>query len=85
MSFGRRTGLSDDQIRAIRDPEGSSAFATNELAVLRFATEMTSDATVSDATFAAVRGFLDEEQTVELTMVTGFYNMVSRVLEHAAG
>ena len=79
VSFGRRTGLTDDQIRAIRDPT-ADAFTPNELAVLRFATEMTSDAKVSDTTFAAVRGFLDEEQTVELTMVTAFYNLVSRVL-----
>ena len=79
VSFGRRTGLTDDQIRAIREPS-ADAFSANELAVLQFATEMTSDAKVSDATFAAVREFLDEEQTVELTMVTAFYNLVSRVL-----
>lgn len=79
VSFGRRTGLTDDQIRGIREQD-ASLFAPNELAVLQFATEMTTDATVSDETFAAVRKFLDEEQTVELTMVTGFYNLVSRVL-----
>ena len=57
-----------------------SVLRANELAVLHFATEMTSDAKVSDATFAAVRGFLVEEEIVELTMVTAFYNLVSRVL-----
>jgi YD repeat-containing protein len=82
VSFGRRAGLSDDQIRALRDPNAAPAgtFSAQELAVLRFAGEMTADAMVSDETFASVRGFLDEEQVVELAMVTGFYNMVSRVL-----
>jgi 4-carboxymuconolactone decarboxylase len=79
ISFGRRTGLSDDQIRAIAEPR-ASLFTPNEMAVLAFATEMTSDARVSDATFAAVRSFLNEEEIVEMTMVTGYYNMVSRVL-----
>jgi alkylhydroperoxidase family enzyme len=79
VSFGRRVGLSDDQIRGICEPD-AALFGTHEMAVLQFATEMTSDAAVSDATFAAVREFLDEEQTVELALVTGFYNLVSRVL-----
>jgi alkylhydroperoxidase family enzyme len=82
VSFGRRAGLSDEQIRALREPDAApvGTFSEQELAVLRFAGEMTSEAAVSDETFAAVREFLDEEQTVELAMVTGFYNMVSRVL-----
>lgn len=79
ISFGRRTGLSDDQIRAIAEP-ASRYFAPNEMAVLAFASEMTTDARVSAATFHAVQSFLNEEEIVELTMVTGYYNMVSRLL-----
>ena len=79
ISFGRRTGLSDDQIRAIAEPN-TRFFDATEMAVLTYAGEMTTEARVSDATFAAVREFLNEEEIVELTMVTGFYNMVSRVL-----
>ena len=82
VSFGRRTGLSDEQIRGITESlsEAAVLFSANELAVLAFASEMTSAALVTDATFGAVRAFLGEEEIVELTMVTGFYNMVSRVL-----
>ena len=40
----------------------------------------TADARVTDAAFDALRAFMDDEQIVELTMVTGFYNMVSRIL-----
>lgn len=79
VSFGRAVGLTDDQIRAVAAPD-TALFAPHELAVLRYAGEMTDDATVSDATFAAVAEFLDPEEIVELTLVTGYYNMVSRSL-----
>ena len=48
--------------------------------MLGYAGELTSEARVSDATYAAVAGFLNAEEIVELTMVTSFYNLVSRTL-----
>jgi alkylhydroperoxidase family enzyme len=50
------------------------------MAVLAYAGELTAEASVSDATYAAVAAFLNEEEVVELTLVTGFYNLVSRAL-----
>lgn len=79
IAFGRRAGLSDSQIRGVAEPN-SALFDPKQMAVLAYAGELTSDARVSDATFAAVEGFLNAEEIVELTMVTGFYNMVSRTL-----
>jgi alkylhydroperoxidase family enzyme len=79
ISFGRRVGLTDDQIRALAHPEGGP-FDERERAIIAYATEMTDGAQVSDATHAAVASFLDDEQVVELTMVVGFYNLVSRTL-----
>jgi len=79
IAFGRRTGLTDDQIRAVADPT-PALFDARELAVLTFAAELTTDARASDAAFNALREYMDEEQIVELTMVTSFYNMVSRIL-----
>ncbi|MEX0750979.1 MAG: carboxymuconolactone decarboxylase family protein [Dehalococcoidia bacterium] len=79
IAFGRRAGLSDAQIRGVGDAHGA-LFDAHEMAVLAFAGELTADARVSQATFDAVAQFLNEEEIVELTMVTGFYNMVSRTL-----
>ena len=79
VSFGRRTGLSDSQIRGIAEPN-VALFDSREMAVLTYAGELTTDSRVSDATFAAVAAFLNDEEVVELTMVTSFYNMVSRTL-----
>ena len=41
---------------------------------------MTTDMKVSDATFAALRGELDNERVVDLVIAIGFYNAVVRVL-----
>ncbi len=79
VAFGRRAGLSDEQIRAIAEPDEAS-FDGKQRAVLAYAGELTSDSRVSDATYAAVAAFLNAEEIVELTMVTGYYNMVSRAL-----
>ena len=72
-------GLTDAQIRGCADPN-SALFDPQQMAVLTYAGELTSDARVSDATFAAAADFLNEEQIVELTLVVGFYNLVSRFL-----
>ena len=79
ISFGRRTGLSDAQIRGVASPT-MQLFEPREMAVLGYAGELTSEARVSDATYAAVAGFLNAEEIVELTMVTSSYNLVSRTL-----
>ena len=79
VSLGRRAGLSDSQIRGIAEPN-VALFAPREMAVLAYAGELTTESRVSDATFGAVAAFLNDEEIVELTMVTGFYNMVSRTL-----
>jgi alkylhydroperoxidase family enzyme len=81
VAFGRRAGLGDAQIRAIAADEADvSAFDERERAVLVFASQLTATARVEDAAWADAARFLDEEQLVELALVTSFYNMVSRAL-----
>jgi len=79
IAFGRRAGLSDAQIRGAGDPH-QGLYDAHEMAVLAYAGELTAGARVSQAAFDGVAGFLDEEQIVELTLVIGYYNLVSRVL-----
>jgi alkylhydroperoxidase family enzyme len=79
IAFGRRAGLSDAQIRAVGNPH-VGLFDGREMAVLAFAGELTSNARVSDVAFDAVAQHLNEEEIVELTLVTSFYNLVSRTL-----
>jgi alkylhydroperoxidase family enzyme len=69
-----------EQVERLAEWETDPAFNDQERAVIRYATEVTQQVRVSDATFQALGDFLDDEQIVELTLNTGFYNMVVRFL-----
>jgi alkylhydroperoxidase family enzyme len=69
-----------EQIERLAAWETDPAFNEQERTVIRYATEVTQNVRVADATFDALREFLDNEQIVELTLNTGFYNMVVRFL-----
>jgi alkylhydroperoxidase family enzyme len=79
ISFARRTGLSDAQIRGTLQPN-TALFDRRQMAVLAYAGELTTESRVSQATYDAVAAFLNAEEIVELTLTTGYYNMVSRML-----
>lgn len=74
-------GLSDEQIQATRDGTSIQALDQQQVAVLRFAEEMTTDIKVSDPVFAKVRAFLPEKELTELTIITSFYSAICRFLE----
>jgi alkylhydroperoxidase family enzyme len=59
----------------------ASLFDAAELAVLRLTLEMTRTVKVSEATFAAVKAALpDDQHVLEIVGVIATYNMVSRLL-----
>lgn len=73
-------GLRQEQIDALSDWRESTCYLPEQRAVLALIDEMTLEIKVVDTTFAAVRGFLDNQEIVELVVTIGAYNMVSRVL-----
>ncbi len=80
-----KAGGTKQQVEALRHPElcarDELLFDALERAAIQLTIEMTRDVRVSDATFAAVRSALDNDQhVVELTGVIATYNMVSRFL-----
>jgi 4-carboxymuconolactone decarboxylase len=76
-----RVGVKPEQIEALRDWKDSDKFDEQERAVLQYTDEVTQNIRVREDTFAAVRGFLNEEGMVELTATIGYYGMVCRILE----
>jgi AhpD family alkylhydroperoxidase len=77
-----RCGITQAQIDAIEAERiGSEGFDDSERAVLRYAAEVTQQVKASAAAFAELRLRLTEQHAIELTLVIGYYNMVSRVLE----
>lgn len=79
-ALAHRLGVRPEQIARLTDWESDPAFNEQERAVIRYAAEATKPVAVSDATFDALREFLDQEQIVELVLNVAFYNMVVRVL-----
>jgi len=75
-----RAGVSREKLQRLADFETASVFGDQERAVMRYAAEATSSVKVSDATFGALRGFLDDRRIVELVQNVAFYNMVVRIL-----
>jgi 4-carboxymuconolactone decarboxylase len=60
--------------------ETAPVFNDQERAVMRYASEATTNIKVRDATFNALRAFLDTRRITELVMNVAFYNAVVRVL-----
>ena len=77
---GLSAGLSREQITAIHDWHNSSLFDEQERAVLAYTDEVERDIKVKDETFTTLLSFLSEHAIVELTVVIGYYGMVSRFL-----
>ena len=80
--IGRRAGLTDLQLRALRRPDApdGSVWSPVQAAVLAFTDAATREVAVPDEVFAAVRAHLDDRQVVELTATVAGYAMVSRFL-----
>ena len=82
VEIGRDFGVSDQDIRAIADETAGRPTQLEPIAkaVLRAAREMTTDLTISEQTFAALRRELDHERLTDLVLTIGFYNGVVRIL-----
>ncbi|WP_235024604.1 carboxymuconolactone decarboxylase family protein [Caballeronia arvi] len=80
QSHGLKAGLSEEQLKEIPDFENSPLFNRQERAVMAFAKESTLQVNVSDAAFARVAEFLDEQQLVELTLNVAWYNSGVRIM-----
>jgi alkylhydroperoxidase family enzyme len=75
-----RLGVKREQLEHLTDFATTPLFNDQEKAVMRYAAEATQNIKVSDATFNALRGFLDNRLIMELVLNVAFYNAVVRVL-----
>jgi alkylhydroperoxidase family enzyme len=82
IKIGRDFGVSDADIKALIADSDGKANDLEPLAksVLKAAREMTTDLSISDATYAELKGSLDDERLIDLTITIAFYNAVVRVL-----
>ena len=80
-AYALKEGLTPEQVAALSDWQPSDLFDEKQRALLAYTDAVTRDIDVLDAVFAEVRQHFSERQVVELTMLIGAYNMLTRFLK----
>jgi len=80
-AYALKEGLTPEQVAAVSDWQPSDLFDEKQRALLAYTDAVTRDLDVPDAVFADVRKHFSERQVVELTMLIGAYNMLTRFLK----
>lgn len=80
VPFARREGVDDVTLASIEKGEVPDSLTPRERLALRYAGQMTREIQVPDTLFNELRQHYTEGEILELTVVAGAYNMVSRVL-----
>ena len=80
-TYALKEGLTAEQVAALTNWQASNLFSDQQRALLAYTDAMTREIDVADAVFAEVRKYFTERQTVELTMLIGAYNMLTRFLK----
>ena len=80
-AYALKEGLMPDQVSALADWEPSPLFSSRQRALLAYVDAMTRQIEVPELVFEELRNHFSERQTVELTMLIGAYNMLTRFLQ----
>ncbi|HTN72053.1 MAG TPA: carboxymuconolactone decarboxylase family protein [Methylomirabilota bacterium] len=80
-AYALKEGLTPDQVTAVSDWRSSNLFSEKQRALLAYVDAMTCDIDVPENVFAEIRKHHTERQVVELTMLIGAYNMLTRFLK----
>ena len=80
-AYALKEGLTPEQVDAIEDWQSSALFSAQQRALLAYTDAMTRPIDVTDNVFAELRKHFSERQVVELSMLIGAYNMLTRFLK----
>jgi alkylhydroperoxidase family enzyme len=77
---GRDAGLSDEEIERVTEGPNADGWAPSDAALLAAADELVRDAMVSDETWAALAGDLDEQQLLDVVFTVGAYDLLAMAM-----
>ena len=80
-AYALKEGLTSEQVAAVADWRPSKLFSEQQRVLLAYTDAMTRDIDVPENVYNDVRKHFSERQTVELTMLIGAYNMLTRFLK----
>lgn len=80
-AYALKEGLTPAQVEALADWRASNLYSDKQRALLAYVDAMTRQIDVPDEVFAEVRKYFSARQIVELSMLIGAYNMLTRFLK----
>ena len=80
-AYALKEGLTPEQVLAIANWQTAKVFSVAQRALLAYTDAMTREIDIPDAVYDELRKHFSERQTVELTMLIGAYNMLTRFLK----
>jgi alkylhydroperoxidase family enzyme len=78
--IGRQTGLTDEEIRRIKEGPTAKGWSERDRLLLQATDELYSDAHVSDATWQGLSKHWNTQQLMDIVFAVGQYNLVSMAL-----
>jgi 4-carboxymuconolactone decarboxylase len=80
-AYALKEGLTPEQVSALANWQSSKLFDDQQRALLAYTDAMTREVDVPNTVFADLRNHFSDRQIVELTMLIGAYNMLTRFLK----
>jgi AhpD family alkylhydroperoxidase len=80
---GRRAGLTAEETEAAVSPGSEHHWSTSDRVLLNVVDELAESADVSDASWEALDGELDQGSRIDLLILAGFYRMIAGFLNGA--
>ena len=80
-NYALKEGLTPAQVDALGEWNTSDLYSEQQRALLAYVDAMTLQIDVPNEVFEALRARFNERQIVEITMLIGAYNMLTRVLQ----
>ena len=77
--FGRKAGLSAEQLEGVGAPDAGGAFDDREREILRYSEQVTKQGRADADLITRLKGFLDDRQLVELTATVALANFTNRI------
>ena len=80
IGIARNAGMTDDEIRAVREGPQAASWSEKERLLLRAVDELKADSHLPDDTWAGLAGHYDTRQIMDIVFTVGQYNMLAMAL-----
>ena len=80
VRLGRRAGLTDDDLARVAEGPLADGWAARERAILAAVDALHGERDLDDARWTALRGHLDQRETIELLLLAGHYEMLATTI-----